>query len=505
MPILLVLVLSAACFQLRWPNLLGLSPAASAAASAAAVAGPLAVAFALRTRVVRWLAADPGRRVEVGRAYLRLRRLLFFVNMGSAAVAIAVLGWGHTVWTGFTVPWRGEAVPAPFAELAVPLPYFLILFGCWLIYFDAERALLKAVKPDRPFPSRPVFFLTHLRQLALFVAVPVGMIAATQTLARFAPAISQATWFKLTSIAAAPALFILLPFLVKPLLGLRPLPPGPVRDRIAATARRLNFRYADLLLWPTHGTVANAMILGLVPAARYVIFTDRILEEMPAEELEAVFGHEVGHARHGHLWYYAVFILMSMALMVCGVAVARDRGWFAPLKHLEAGGWLALPPLAVFGAYLFVVFGFLSRRCERQADVFGCRSVSCPDPACTGHDTATVLAPDGTGLCPTGIRTFVRALERVGHINSADPDPDREKRTLPGRVVRGVLGFLRAWQHSTLPLRVGFLLSLIDDPSRERRFQRRLKLLRWGLVLCLIAAMVGLGRTVSWGRLLEAM
>jgi hypothetical protein len=68
-----------------------------------------------------------------------------------------------------------------------------------------------------------------------------------------------------------------------------------------------------------------------------------------------------------------------------------------------------------------------------------------------------------------------------------------------------VFGWLRAWQHWTIPRRVGYLLSLIDDRGRERRFQRRLKLLRWGLVVGLAAALVALGEAVGWHDLLAAL
>ena len=67
------------------------------------------------------------------------------------------------------------------------------------------------------------------------------------------------------------------------------------------------------------------MIAGLIPAVRYVIFTDRILEEMPPDELDAVFGHEVGHAKHGHIWYYAGFLALSMAVIAALLLLIGQR------------------------------------------------------------------------------------------------------------------------------------------------------------------------------------
>ena len=46
-----------------------------------------------------------------------------------------------------------------------------------------------------------------------------------------------------------------------------------------------------------------------------------------------------------------------------------------------------LVSMATIGAYIFLVFGFLSRRCERQADLYGCRAVSCFRKDCFDHAT----------------------------------------------------------------------------------------------------------------------
>jgi STE24 endopeptidase len=137
--------------------------------------------------------------------------------------------------------------------------------------------------------------------------------------------------------------------------------------------------------------------------------------------------------------------------------------------------------------YIFLVFGFLSRRCERQADVFGCRAVSCGDAHCEGHSEATVLVNRGKALCPTGIRTFVRALEKVAHINGISRDRP---------------GFLQSWQHSTIARRVAFLRSVLVDRQVESMFQLRLTLGKWALLLGLSAAFVALW-VMRWSSLLQ--
>jgi Zn-dependent protease with chaperone function len=511
MPILLVFALIAACLPVEWPEPPFDPPLETALSlTGGAVFFVLSLAFALRTWVIRTLRRDPTRRIEVAHTYGRWRRTLFFVNMACAAACVLAFGWGWLTQREFLVFWNGKAELAPFAELAVPLPYFVVLVGCWLIYYDAERALHRALHGGRPFWGRFAYLLHNGRQFALLVLLPVCIMVLHQTFGRFAPETARTDAYRVATFASMPFLLMMMPLMIKPLLGLRSMPPGPVRDRLEALAKRLNFRCADFLLWPTHGAVVNAMIAGLLPRVRYVVFTDRILEDLPPDELDAVFGHEIGHAKHGHIWFYAAFLILSLStLAALGLFLAQllvnaqSQEWVRFREQVEGKTWLALPPVALVVSYLFVVFGALSRRCERQADVFGCKAVSCGNPACAGHDEKTVFPQGGNSLCPTGIRTFTRALDRVHDLNGLSHLPDRP-RTL--RELFNVAGaWLRHWQHGPMPRRISYLMSLIGNPAAERRLQWRLFFFKWGLMLALAAALVALGESVGWHVLFEVM
>jgi Zn-dependent protease with chaperone function len=513
MPILLVFALVAACLPIEWPEPPADPPLDVALAlSGGGVALVLTVAFALRTWVVQTLRRDPARRIEVAQVYGRLRRALFFVNISVAAACVLAFGWGWVVQREFVVEWGGRLVLAPFAEFAVPLPYFVILVGCWVIYYDAERALHRALHGPRPFSPRLGHLFHNARQFALMAMMPVTLLVGQQTLGRFAPELTRSDPYRVASLAVVPLLLLFMPLLLKPFLGLKSMPAGPVRERLEAVARRLNFRCADFLLWPTHGAAANAMIAGLLPRVRYVIFTDRILDDLPPDELDAVLGHEIGHAKHAHLWLYVAFLMLSLS-MLTGVfilleqalAVPTSEEWVWVRERLEAvRPWALLLPVATIAAYLFVVFGALSRRCERQADIYGCKAVSCGDPGCTGHDGGTVFPPGGNCLCPTGIRTCVRALERVADLHGIQMTRGREPLT-PGRLLRGAWEWGRAWLHAPMPRRVAYLLTLIDRPALEPRFQRGVFAFKCVLMLALAAALVALGQAVGWKNLLNEM
>jgi STE24 endopeptidase len=257
------------------------------------------------------------------------------------------------------------------------------------------------------------------------------------------------------------------------------MPEGPLRSQLLATSQRLGFRCSNILLWNTHGGFANAMLVGVAPFLRYVLFTDRLVDEMTPDEVEAVFGHEIGHVKHHHMLYYLGFLVVSLMVL----AALWEASGLKSFLGLATQEHLAVLPLgALLGTYIFVVFGFLSRRCERQADIYGCRAVSCANRDCRGHVQGTPLPPGGQHLCPVGIQTFISALEKVANLNGISRDR-------PGR--------LQSWLHSTIARRVEFLHRLLADPGLEPRFQRKVLLVKCLFLLGLGTLILVLG--VSWG------
>ena len=201
------------------------------------------------------------------------------------------------------------------------------------------------------------------------------------------------------------------------------------------------------------------MIVGLLPRVRYVIFTDRILEELPPDELDAVFGHEVGHAKHGHIWLYAVFLAAehdgagggaaccwaSSRLSPAGVVPRRGSrtGW-RPCRR-----WRAWPRTCSWCS------GSCRGGASGRRTCTGAGRCRAPTRTARGHDEATAYPERAGGLCPTGIRTFVHALERVGYVNGHGGRRPAQGPPSLGVLASGCSAWLRAWQHSTLPRRVG--------------------------------------------------
>lgn len=478
-----------------WPE--SVSPWWCVAATWFAVALTGAHAFAVARRVRQPMASDPLWRERLLNRYERGR---FHHQIGLFVMymlALLVLGWGWAV----AQLWRWDAdALLPGAELLVLAPFIVGQMLAWSVYYDAERAShlpppLLALRTgeahtgawlelERPrggaaaavFGSRASYVLFQLRQKLALVFLPVFLLLTLKELSRLFPDMGPQWQGIINGIGIATVLlvFAAMPWIVRLALGLKPLPPGPLRQRLEAVSQCMRFRCGNILVWNTRLGMANAMVIGIVPWIRYVVLTDRLLEEFTPEEVEAVFGHEIGHIRHRHMQYYFGFLTASV-LVLGWLGCLYQADWQALLGMEKSNKYLAdLPLVGVLLGYIIVVFGFLSRRCERQADVFGCRTVSCSQADCSGHEDGLDPRERGRGLCATGIDTFIRALEKVALVNGISRDRP---------------GFLQSWQHSSIARRVEFLQRVRLDRRVETRFQHRIALVKWTLFLILGAAL----------------
>lgn len=473
MPFLLLLFLTLVCFPESWPGPFWDASAAQSAGISWLGMGLGVVAAALLAARVRCLVArDDARRDIVLRRYQSWRFLHLIGLFLTYGVALYFLGYGWAVQE-FCMP-EGVA-PGPLAfsrELLLLAPFLAALVLSWACFYDAERALHAPGGEAGSFWGRWAYVGFHVRHNLALVLIPLSLLLAEKALHRLFPDVDK-EWeqaLTLTGAVFGLGVFVCMPWILRLVLGLRPLPDCPLRDRLKATARRLNFRCSNILMWNTRGGVANAMVAGVLPIPRYVLLTDRLVADLTPDEVEAVFGHEIGHVKHRHMALYLGFLLLSLAVLWGGMSLLLPTA-------LKPDYLAALPLVGVLGAYIFVVFGFLSRRCERQADIYGCRAVSCGRGDCLCHTDHVELAAAGRGLCPTGIRTFIDALEKVAFLNGISRDRP---------------GWLQSWQHSTIARRVEFLQHLLKDPTLEMRFQRRVVWVKTGLLVGLAIGLAAL-------------
>lgn len=160
---------------------------------------------------------------------------------------------------------------------------------------------------------------------------------------------------------------------------------GEVHAQARAVCDAHRVRVRGPLLWRTHGSMVNAAILGLVYPFRYMLFTDALLEQLSKPEVEGVVAHEVGHVKLRHMVWLGLSVLATV--LVSGWALAGLEHLVQPNDSERFAIWATLASLAVS----FLVFGFVSRRFEWQADAFATRHLA-TDSATITRDAAETMS-----------------------------------------------------------------------------------------------------------------
>ena len=445
-------------------------PRVLAVAGMIATVGLVAFAFTLATTIRLRLRGRPTQGVR------RLHGVGSWVVeglcLGAYAWVIVGLNWPGVVRSGLGI---GDTVLLD--ELLVLLPFVLARLAGWWGFYPADQALRLARDPARPLPNAARHLALKARQ-SLGMVLPAALLFALgQDLARLGwPTRSTEPAFQLGLMAGLGAVTLgLAPAFVRLSWPTRPLPPGALRDRLERLAARFSFRATDILIWDTDGAVVNAGVTGALPWFRYVLLTDLLIDSFDPHEIAAVFGHEVGHVRHRHLSYFGFFLVGSIGALTLASDLVSNRlaGTFVGPGDTALRTSLVL---AAGGAYFAAIFGVLSRRFERQADVFGCRAVSCDRADCPPHPDPyarplNVPTPPVGPLCPVGIRIFANALARVATLNGMETSK-------------------RSWRHGSIARRIAFLESLEGRPQAERSFQASVARFRIGLAIALIAALI---------------
>lgn len=407
-----------------------------------------------------------------------------FNHRGTSYLRLGLLaGFASTVLLTPWVGWFRFAGIHPLlqivGDLLVLTPYFAGAVALWIGAYPLERSV-RAESVDwlvRTAPRTPPrwtlrqYLEFNVRHHLLIVAVPMTLILFVADLTRSydQSLIETFDWIwapeLLLGIAAA-MVFVMAPILLRHIWRTRSLEAGPLRDRLDALCRHINLQCRDILVWETDGFMINAAVMGITGRVRYVLLSDAMLATMSVRQVEAVFGHEAGHVHHRHIQKFLAFAFVGWVL-VAGLMELLAQ-WsigpnaIAPLSLDSIQGIGVVATVAFWG----IGFGMVSRRFERQADLFGARCVSPDTDTCDGpcsvHTDTERPRRDGDRVCSTGAALFASALGRVAALNGIP----REE---------------RSWRHSSIASRMRFLASLAGDPLRAERFQRGLRRLSFAI------------------------
>ncbi|MEI7658776.1 MAG: M48 family metalloprotease [Phycisphaerae bacterium] len=298
-------------------------------------------------------------------------------------------------------------------ELLVVAPPVAFLAALWWGLYPLEARVREAMlfrqlasgAPVYELPTRVQFVLGLIRHQVLLVAAPMLMVSLWEDVVNLVSGRLDQPWWR----AVEPTVrwtglvgvLVFSPVVLKAVWSTVLIRGGPLAEQMQEMCRRHGVRIRGPYLWRTHGAMVNGAVLGAFWPMRYLLLTDALLERLDALQVEGVLAHEVAHVKRRHLPWLAVSV----------VAAVLVAGWSAsvlvPPGRVDADGLGAMSLSLAMLAFAAMVFGWVSRRFEWQADAFAAAHLS----AVRASSTITEQAAE----------TMESALGRVADLNGVPP------------------------------------------------------------------------------------
>lgn len=436
---------------------------------------------------VAWVffAALQSRLEKTGRTrhIVRAERLLSVSRsavVGMHAYGVFVLGWTESA--------RAAVGGVPVIDdLMVAGPALVALVLLFAGYAPMQKRLREAVLFRFLHEGRPIgramtrwqLVWEHVRHSILLALVPLLLLRIWIECGGIGVrglgfTGEVAGWIELAwQIVGVFAVLAFSPWLLRFVWDTVPLEGGELRDRVERVLARNRVSARNVLVWQTSSGVLNGALMGVVPMARYVLFTDALLQLLPVRQVEAVAAHEAGHGRLKHLpWLLGS--MMTAALLFAMAFEVLARAWELP----QTVEWsLVGVASSVLGAVL--TLGFVSRRFELQADAFAVADLSRnPEPVVTEEfGVSPSVASDA--VTTESVAAMNAALGAVSELN-------------------GVPRHRFTWRHGTIAWRQEHLESLVGTRLDSLPIDR---VVRWIKRATLLGVVLAVGLIVVMGVL----
>ena len=334
------------------------------------------------------------------------------------AVQIFILHWPLVVADTFGLggPPAGETGIIFVTKFLILLPFLLTHLAGWLPLLPLDRFLRRSewgVIDYLLFQMRSYFALSVLPLLVLLFYIDA--ISQMEWLVGIMVIYPFTGWF--LTLGLMVLLYLGAPWFLRIIWSLKELPAGELREHLFTLSRQAGVVLDNIFVWRIgRGRMANAMMVGLVPGGRYVVFTDTLLNNLRTDEIEAVFGHELSHARYRHPFFYLV-VSVGYVFLAISVETLSTKVFGPPIQSGMVVASLVLMVIIYWGS----IFRLLSHSWETQADLSG-------------------------ALITGSIPAMQSALDNLARLN-------------------GQSRFLRSIQHPSIATRIAFLESARQNPQ----------------------------------------
>ena len=374
----------------------------------------------------------------------------------SRLLATIVHGVG-VYWLGWLVAVRrvvGDLVLID--ELIAVLPVVGVFVAGWASLYPIDRRIREAViirsldegAPIEAYVSLSAHVMSFVRHQLALIGVPIVLVVGWSEVVSLLDGSAHAAALATARVVGALLIFATIPVVMRHVWRTHRLEDGELRRRLVDLCRAHRVRVRELLVWNTHGVLVNGAVMGLIGWMRYVLLSDGLLMGLSRDEVEAVAAHEVGHIRRHHIPWLAASVVV--ALILCGLAAESIYAAFS----IEVGtAWQLAILLGVPLVLAAVIFGWVSRRFEWQADAFAAQ-----------HLSGFRRESPGVLVTPEASAAMVGALGAVARLNH-----------IPTTA--------RSWRHGSIATRQARLRNLVGLPADRLAIDRIVTRIKVGIVL----------------------
>ncbi|KAF0095764.1 MAG: STE24 endopeptidase [Puniceicoccaceae bacterium 5H] len=226
--------------------------------------------------------------------------------------------------------------------------------------------------------SKPALWISDkMKGLVLGLAIGCPLLALILWLVELTPL--WWVWAFVALFAFQLVMLVLAPLVIMPLFNkFTDLPEGDLRSRLMALADRTGFaaKTIQIMDGSKRSRHSNAFFTGFGSFRRIVLF-DTLVEQLEAEQLEAVLAHEIGHYRCGHIPKRLIWAAASLFAMFAVLGWLLGQPWFVEAFGFAYAEGVLGPTLLMVGLLSgLVTFWFnplsnqMSRKHEYEADAF---------------------------------------------------------------------------------------------------------------------------------------
>ncbi len=432
-------------------------------------------------------------RGEGRRAVRRLDRVTTTLRLGLLAQYVLILALGGLTWI------RGlMGAPILLPEIVFLLPTVGLMLAAWASYYPIDRRLRQASLirrvdeglPIHPIWTLPQYLLAQVRHQLALIGLPLLLLLGwVEGVERWVPPAGR-IWDlnaqMVLLLAGTGCVYLLAPVMIRHIWDTVPLPPGPLRAQLTDLCRRHRVGVREMLIWRTFGGTINAAVMGLVAPLRYILLTDALLDLMGQRQVEAVMAHELAHIRKRHMFWLLVSAAAALIALQVGLnaALSAGAGWppvhqalhqarqalarvIGPAADSATAGQLVVVIVAL--VTWLPVFGWVSRRFERQADTFAVQHLARERAALENRPGPVVIDGDS-------VATMQDALQAVADLNYI---PRQRK----------------SWRHGSIAWRQEYLATLVGRRADALPIDRQMALINLTALVVLLGglAVSGMG------------